>query len=98
MQWLYYVLVAIQLDTESKASAIPGLSRTSAYDRDCLYPPPDEQRAIARYLNRETAKIDALIEKTGLLIKRLREKRQALITAAVTGQIDVRGNHEGPAE
>ena len=83
MQWLYYVLVAIQLDTESKASAIPGLSRTSAYDRVCLYPPPDEQRAIARYLNRETAKIDALIGKNEMLVERLNEQRTALVSRTV---------------
>ena len=48
------------------------------------FPRTFEQRAIADHLNRETAKIDTAIE-------RLREYRDALITAAVTGKIDVRG-------
>ena len=65
-------------------------------------PPTAEQRAIADFLDRETAKIDALIERlignieTGTgngklsgLVALLRERRTALITAAVTGQIDV---------
>jgi type I restriction enzyme S subunit len=50
-----------------------------------------EQRAIAAYLDRETAKIDALIAKTREQIERLKEYRAALISAAVTGKMDVRG-------
>ena len=57
-------------------------------------PPVAEQRAIATYLDRETERIDALVVKMRLLIERLGEYRTALITAAVTGKIDVRG----PAE
>ena len=53
-------------------------------------PPLDEQRAIADYLDRETAKIDTLLAKVEAAIDRLREYRAALITAAVTGKIDVR--------
>lgn len=53
-------------------------------------PPLPEQRAIAAYLDRETAAIDALVAKVETAIDRLQEYRAALITAAVTGQIDVR--------
>lgn len=53
-------------------------------------PPEEEQTAISTYLDRETAKIDRLVEKVELLISRLQEYRAALITAAVTGKIDVR--------
>ena len=53
-------------------------------------PPLDEQRAIAAFLDRETAKIDALIAKIREAIDRLKELRTALISAAVTGKIDVR--------
>lgn len=52
-------------------------------------PPLPEQRAIADYLDRETAKIDTLIAKVERHIELARERRAALITAAVTGQIDV---------
>jgi type I restriction enzyme S subunit len=48
------------------------------------YPPSNEQRAIANFLDHETAKIDTLIEKQQLLIKLLKEKRQAVISHAVT--------------
>ena len=53
-------------------------------------PPIPEQRAIADFLDRETAKLDALIAKIQEAIDRLRELRIALISAAVTGRIDVR--------
>ena len=46
--------------------------------------PEDEQRAIAGYLDRETTRIDALVSKKARFIELLREKRQALITHAVT--------------
>jgi type I restriction enzyme S subunit len=59
-------------------------------------PPLDEQRVIATYLDRETERIDALIDKIQDAIDRLKEYRTALISAAVTGQIDVREQVEGP--
>lgn len=52
-------------------------------------PPLDQQRRIAAYLDEQTAKIDTLIAETERFIELARERRSALITAAVTGQIDV---------
>lgn len=52
-------------------------------------PPVEEQREIADHLDRETAKIDALIAKAERFIELARERRAALITAAVTGQIEI---------
>ncbi|WP_406017690.1 restriction endonuclease subunit S [Micrococcus luteus] len=48
-----------------------------------------EQREIADHLDRETAKIDALIAKAERFIELAQERRAALITAAVTGQIEI---------
>jgi type I restriction enzyme S subunit len=53
-------------------------------------PPLDDQRRIAAYLDQQTAKSDALIAETEQFVELARERRSALITAAVTGQIDVR--------
>lgn len=53
-------------------------------------PPLEEQRAIADYLNHQTAQIDTLIAKAEEHIALAKERRSALITAAVTGQFDVR--------
>ncbi|MEU6811105.1 restriction endonuclease subunit S [Streptomyces sp. NPDC046831] len=54
-------------------------------------PPLDEQRRIVEYLDEETAKIDSLIAETERFVQLSRERRSVLITAAVTGQIGVRG-------
>lgn len=51
-------------------------------------PPLPEQRAIAAFLDRETAKIDALVAKKERLIELLQEKRIALISRAVTKGLD----------
>ena len=53
-------------------------------------PSVKEQTAIAAYLDLETAKIDQLVTKVEAAIACLQEYRTALITAAVTGKIDVR--------
>ena len=49
-----------------------------------------EQRQIVEYIDDKTSKIDILIEKSNKSIELLKEKRTALISAAVTGKIDVR--------
>lgn len=54
------------------------------------FPPYSEQSAIASFLDAETAKFDALTTEAQLGIDLLQERRSALISAAVTGQIDVR--------
>lgn len=51
-------------------------------------PPRQEQGAIARFLDRETAKIDALVAKKERLIELLQENRTALIAQAVTKGLD----------
>lgn len=53
-----------------------------------LLPPSDEQIQIAAFLDRETAKIDRLIAKQEALIELLKEKRQAVISHAVTKGLD----------
>ena len=54
------------------------------------YPPLQEQKAIAEYIDFETKKIDGLMEREQQIIERMKEYRSALISAAVTGKIDVR--------
>jgi type I restriction enzyme S subunit len=51
--------------------------------------PPEEQRAIVQYYERETTSIREVVSRVAESIDRLRELRSSLITAAVTGQIDV---------
>lgn len=54
----------------------------------CVLPPAPEQVAIAAFLDRETAKIDALVEEQRRLVELLKEKRQAVISHAVTKGLD----------
>ncbi|MDX1346978.1 MAG: restriction endonuclease subunit S [Thiomicrorhabdus chilensis] len=54
-------------------------------------PEVEEQEEIASYLDSQTQKIDTLIEKSQQAIALLKERKTALISAAVTGKIDVRG-------
>jgi len=61
-----------------------GLSRDGVTSGLFPLPPLDEQRAIAGFLRRETARIDGLVEKKRRLIELLQEKRSALISHAVT--------------
>lgn len=53
-----------------------------------IIPPEDDQTQIARFLDYETARIDALIEEQQRLIELLKEKRQAVISHAVTKGLD----------
>ena len=53
-------------------------------------PPLEEQREVVEFIRIQTAKIDALIANVRAAIDRLTELRTALISAAVTGKIDVR--------
>ena len=54
-------------------------------------PPVPEQDQIVAFIRKETAAIDTLMAKVQQAIGHLREFRTALISAAVTGKIDVRG-------
>lgn len=65
-----------------------GLGQYAINNLPVCVPPFYEQRQIAAYLNRETAKIDNLIAKQQKLITLLQEKRQAVISQAVTKGLD----------
>lgn len=69
---------------------MPKVNRDELGEAPLLRPPVEEQRRIVAYLDEQTAKIDALIAESERFVELSRERRSALITAAVTGQIDVR--------
>lgn len=68
----------------------PNLSQELLRSMRVSTPPEAEQRAISAFLDRQAARIDALIAKVREAIERLKELRATLISAAVTGTIDVR--------
>lgn len=67
------------------------LSNDNVMGASCVLPSLQEQNAIVNYLDTQTAKIDILIAKARQAIELMKERRIALISAAVTGKIDVRG-------
>ena len=78
----YFINEVIDFRVES--SAIGQLSTQQIAPYKVAFPSFDEQQKIANFLDHEVAKIDTLIEKQQQLIKLLKEKRQAVISHAVT--------------
>ncbi len=74
----------------AEKSAVPGVDRNDIHEIQVVIPGRDEQEAIADYLKTMSERIDALRAKAELSIERLSEYRSALVSAAVTGKIDVR--------
>ena len=88
---LYWVLKAVTAHVEDQAHGIIGMVHVTKGDLGSIkvpVPPPEEQTAIATFLDRETAKIDALVAEQEKLIALLQEKRQAVISHAVTKGLD----------
>jgi len=69
----------------------PNISQALIRNSPIVRPPLPEQTAISAFLDRETGKIDALMQEAERGIELLKERRSALISTAVTGKIDVRG-------
>jgi type I restriction enzyme S subunit len=74
----------VQLACSGTSSSMQNLSQDNFYSFIAPLPPTGEQVAIASFLDRETAKIDALIAEQQRLIELLQEKRQAVISHAVS--------------
>jgi len=89
--WFFLILVARkELKSLGQGSTFRELSSSKLEALSITEPQPAEQRAIAAFLDRETAKIDTLVAKVRGAISSLKEYRTALISAAVIGKIDVR--------
>jgi type I restriction enzyme S subunit len=92
--WLVHALkssaVFAQLEAGALGATIRGINIRDLKRASMAVPPRGEQRAIADFLDGETARIDALVRKVRDAVERLKELRTALISAAVTGKIDVR--------
>jgi type I restriction enzyme, S subunit len=71
-----------------RGATMQRISRSILSNIKVALPPLPEQTSIAAFLDRETARIDALIDKKQQLIALLKEKRTALITRAVTRGLD----------
>lgn len=93
IMFLYYLMIGLKQPMLMTATVSTQMNLN--VDQICSIvatcPPYNEQRAIVAFLNSETAKIDTLIAEAQRGISLLQERRSALISAAVTGKIDVRG-------
>lgn len=78
----------IRADARGSSQSMAKVSQAHVRDWSVALPPPEEQRRIADFLDRKTAVIDELIAKKERLVELLAEKRQALITQAVTKGLD----------
>jgi len=72
------------------SATLPILSRGDIGDIYLALPALPEQEAIARYIDKETARIDTLVEQVGRATVQLTEYREAIVASAVAGKIDVR--------
>lgn len=85
-RYVHAAAYAVRLTTGSinQTSGIQNLDQDRYFNERAAFPPPEEQTVIATFLDHETAKIDALVAEQEKLIILLQEKRQAVISHAVT--------------
>ncbi|KAF0866283.1 restriction endonuclease subunit S [Pseudomonas sp. LD120] len=87
-KFLYYNALTIPFQYYSTSTALPSMTQGDLLNHPCAIPTLKEQTQIARFLDHETARIDELIEEQQRLIELLKEKRQAVISHAVTKGLD----------
>lgn len=84
VDFIRYALETLGLNRYSVSAAQPGLSTDNLKPLLVPFPPVEAQKRIAVFLNEKTVQIDGLIAKKQALLERLAEKRQAIISQAVT--------------
>jgi len=93
-KYLYYYLISSvvldQFRLSNTGSTIPTMTQETIGNYAIPLPLEAEQKLIVAYIEAETKKIEKLFDQITLAIIRLKEYRTSLITAAVTGKIDVR--------
>ena len=97
-EWLCYAMnsrmVRYQVEVVQYGAAQEQFNISHAVNFWVATPPKAEQEEISRYLSTELQKVDTLASEAGHAIRLLKERRSALVAAAVTGKIDVRGLKE----
>ena len=83
-KYLYYAALTIEFNLYSTSTALPSMTQEDLGNIHFAIPSNDELITIAAFLDYETARIDQLIAKQQQLIELLKEKRQAVISHAVT--------------
>lgn len=93
-EWIAYVALSYVGKTFLEMRGYGGtkvqLSLDDVVNLLVTVPPLTEQHLLVNFIERETMKVDELISQAGSAVSLLQERRSALISAAVTGKIDVR--------
>ena len=89
-EFFRYLLGLLRFDLLANPGAVPSLNERQIANEHFAVPGPGEQAEIALWIEAQTSKLDALIAEAETAIDLLQERRSALISAAVTGKIDVR--------
>ena len=88
VKFIKYAMNIVKFDYIVNPGAVPSLNESQMGSVFLTVPPLREQQSIATFLDKATAKIDTTIAKQTQLIELLKEKRQALISTAVTRGLD----------
>ena len=81
----------ISLAAEGASSSMQSISKEDYLSINCILPPINEQQEIVEHIEKMKNKFNDLIGNAEQAIQLMQERRTALISAAVTGKIDVRG-------
>lgn len=90
LYWMTFLKHTEYIDIICNKATIAHYTAEKVEASPLIIPPLKEQRCIAQYLNKQSEKFDLLINKAYQAIQLMKERKSALISAAVTGKIDVR--------
>ncbi|MEZ8650818.1 restriction endonuclease subunit S [Vibrio splendidus] len=89
-RFAYRFLQLVDMETLCSPGLVPTITFSAVNNLRIPLPPQDEQKDIVQYIDNAIDKVDSLLQKSYDAIALLQERRTALISAAVTGKIDVR--------
>ena len=89
-KFVWYSFQTVDFAAHSAKAAVPGIDRNDIHVLPTVVPSLDDQLSIVEFLDSKTSGFDLLISESNHAVALLEERRTALISAAVTGKIDVR--------
>ena len=95
-EYIYYQATFFPFNLLSTNTALPSMTQEDLLMLPFVVPPRIEQEGIIKYVQDKSARFDNLIGKAQSAIELMQERRTALISAAVTGKIDVRHHVSRP--
>lgn len=87
-KFVFYLATTIPFSMYATNTALPSMTKSALESHAVAFPHKEEQDAIVKIIDRETTRIDTLITKKQRFIELLKERRQAVITQAVTKGLD----------